>query len=51
MRKTIESILAIIAVIFLIWVCISYMEILMNNLNGDSLSFWNFFDKFCVTSK
>ena len=46
LEKKILTIINIFVIPFMLWFSASYIEVLATNLNGKSLSFWNFFQVF-----
>lgn len=46
MLKVIKNILFIISLLFIVWLALSYCEVLVKNLDSIALSDWNFFHVF-----
>jgi len=46
MSKVILNIICVFSIVFLGWITISWIEVLLKNLDGITISFWNFFQVF-----
>lgn len=43
MKKIISDVMILLAIIFMVWMVISFIDVNMNNLNSGQLSWWNIF--------
>lgn len=46
MKKTFTIIMCILSIIFLLWLSISWIEIIIKNIDGIKINSWNFFITF-----